>query len=66
MLQLLAKGWSNSQLTRRLHGPPKTIDDYLGALFEKFGVHSRTKAVGVGFSPATVSSADSSAEGRSA
>jgi len=50
VLQLLAQGWTNAQLARRLHRSPKTIDHHVSAVLEKLGVHSRAQAVSAAFS----------------
>ncbi|HLY53385.1 MAG TPA: AAA family ATPase [Steroidobacteraceae bacterium] len=49
VLRLLAQGCNSTQLARRLHRSPKTIDHHVGALLEKLGVHSRAEAVAAAF-----------------
>jgi DNA-binding NarL/FixJ family response regulator len=55
VLQLLAQGFTNAQLARRLHRSPKTVDHHVSAILEKLGVHSRTEAVAVAFARGMVS-----------
>ena len=49
VLALIAQGWTNSQLARRLHRSPKTVDHHVSAILEKLGVHSRAEAVAAAF-----------------
>ncbi len=56
VLALLAQGCSNTQLARKLHRSPKTIEHHVSAILEKLGVHSRTEAVAAAFELGIVSS----------
>jgi DNA-binding CsgD family transcriptional regulator/tetratricopeptide (TPR) repeat protein len=49
VLALLAQGCTNTQLARKLHRSPKTIEHHVSAILEKLGVHSRTEAVAAAF-----------------
>ncbi|HEX4268988.1 MAG TPA: AAA family ATPase [Steroidobacteraceae bacterium] len=46
-LQLLARGFTNAQLARRLHRSPKTVEHHVCSVLAKMGVHSRAEAVAV-------------------
>jgi ATP/maltotriose-dependent transcriptional regulator MalT len=50
VLQLLAQGYTNAQLARRLHRSKKTVDNHVSAVLDKLGVRSRTQAIAVAFS----------------
>jgi DNA-binding CsgD family transcriptional regulator/tetratricopeptide (TPR) repeat protein len=45
VLQLLAQGFTNAQIARRLHRSTKTVDHHVSAVLEKLGVRSRAQAV---------------------
>jgi DNA-binding CsgD family transcriptional regulator len=45
VLQLLARGHSNSALARRLHVSCRTVEHHVAAILEKLSVRSRTEAV---------------------
>jgi DNA-binding CsgD family transcriptional regulator len=47
---LVARGLSTSEISQLLHISDNTIQDYLKAVFEKFGVHSRGQLVAAIFS----------------
>ena len=49
VLALIVQGWTNTQLARRLHRSPKTVDHHVSAILEKLGVHSRAEAVAAAF-----------------
>jgi DNA-binding NarL/FixJ family response regulator len=49
VLNLLVHGHTNSELARRLHVSPKTIDHHVSAILEKLQVRSRTEAVAAAF-----------------
>ena len=49
VLALIIQGWTNTQLARRLHRSPKTVDHHVSAILEKLGVHSRAEAVAAAF-----------------
>lgn len=45
VLKMAAKGMSNSAIAQELHLSVRTIESYLGTIFNKLGVGSRTEAV---------------------
>lgn len=45
VLKMAAKGMSNSAIASELHLSVRTIESYLGTIFNKLGVGSRTEAV---------------------
>jgi len=45
VLKMAAKGMSNSTIAEEMHLSVRTIESYLGAIFNKLGVGSRTEAV---------------------
>jgi DNA-binding NarL/FixJ family response regulator len=45
VLKMAAKGMSNSAIAEEMHLSVRTIESYLGAIFNKLGVGSRTEAV---------------------
>jgi len=49
VLQLLAQGYTNAKLARRLHRSTKTIDHHVSAVLDKLGVRSRAQAVAAAF-----------------
>jgi DNA-binding CsgD family transcriptional regulator len=49
VLNLLVHGHTNSELARRLHLSPKTVDHHVSAILEKLQVRSRTEAVAAAF-----------------
>jgi ATP/maltotriose-dependent transcriptional regulator MalT len=66
VLALLAQGYSNAQLARRLHRSPKTIDHHVSAILEKLSVRSRTEAVAAAFALGVVNARSDSAGPRPA
>jgi len=65
VLALLAQGCSNTQLARKLHRSPKTIEHHVSAILEKLGVHSRTEAVAAAYELGIVAArSDSDTRGR--
>ncbi len=49
VLNLLVHGHTNTELARRLHLSPKTVDHHVSAILEKLQVRSRTEAVAAAF-----------------
>lgn len=44
VLNLVAKGWRNTQIARELFISTKTVESHLYRIFNKLGVSSRTQA----------------------
>lgn len=47
VLELLAQGYSNTEIARRLFTSPKTVEHHVSAVLAKLGVHSRAQAIRV-------------------
>jgi DNA-binding CsgD family transcriptional regulator len=47
VLQLVARGLTNTEIARQLYITPKTVDHHLSAIYAKLGVRSRTEATHV-------------------
>ena len=49
MALLVARGRSTTEIAHALHIAENTVQDYLKAVFDKFGVHSRGQLVAATF-----------------
>jgi DNA-binding NarL/FixJ family response regulator len=49
VLAVLVHGHTNSELARRMHLAPKTVEHHVSSILEKLDVRSRTQAVAAAF-----------------
>ncbi len=47
VLHLIAQGFSNAEIAKRLFTSPKTVENHVSAVLSKLGVRSRTQAIRV-------------------